>query len=225
MKDILLILQNKIFLFIIIGILGIINIITVVYFTNSKIDACICDECPTIETTISTSDKINVDIKGYVKNPGVYEIDNNSLVNDLIELAGGLTKDASTDNINLSKKLSDEDVVIISSKSKVKQDNNKLVSTATIPINKTSTIIKSTTTKNSDNKDNYKEEIKSDAKTISLNNATLEELMTLNGIGEKKAMSIIEYREKTPFKEIEEIKSISGIGESIFAKIKDYITI
>ena len=49
--------------------------------------------------------------------------------------------------------------------------------------------------------------------------------MTLSGIGEAKALSIIEYRTKTPFKDIAEIMNISGIGESVYEKIKDYITV
>lgn len=61
---------------------------------------------------------------------------------------------------------------------------------------------------------------------ISLNKATKEELMTLPGIGEAKALAIIAYRdEKKGFKNIEELLQISGIGESIFEKIKNNITL
>ena len=61
---------------------------------------------------------------------------------------------------------------------------------------------------------------------ISLNNATISELMTLSGIGESKAKAIIEYREKNNgFKSIEELKNVSGIGNSTYEKIKDKITI
>ena len=50
--------------------------------------------------------------------------------------------------------------------------------------------------------------------------------MTLTGIGEKKALDIIEYREKNNgFKNIEDIKNIKGIGDSIFDKIKDRLTL
>ena len=61
---------------------------------------------------------------------------------------------------------------------------------------------------------------------INLNTATLQQLTTLPKIGDAKAKAIIEYREKTGgFKSIEEIKNISGIGESLYETIKEYITV
>jgi competence protein ComEA len=86
-----------------------------------------------------------------------------------------------------------------------------------------------------DNYDNViendiKEEVKEEQNTeqsdnkISINVGTKEELMTLNGIGESKALAIIAYREKNgSFKTLEDIMNVSGIGEAAFSKIKDYI--
>lgn len=61
---------------------------------------------------------------------------------------------------------------------------------------------------------------------VNINTATVEELMSLNGIGEKKAESIVEYREKIgSFATIDELKGVKGIGDKIFSKIKDHIAI
>lgn len=143
-----------------------------------------------------------------------------SRVIDVIEKAGGLTENANTTVINLSKKVTDEMVIIIYSNDQVKdfaktkeieqqvqnnclqKDENSLVNDACI-----------TTSTNTSSK-------------ISINTATLEELQTLPGIGESKAKDIISYREANgSFTSVEDLLKVSGIGEAVLAKIKDYITI
>lgn len=69
------------------------------------------------------------------------------------------------------------------------------------------------------------DEAENDGK-INLNTATKEELMTLPGVGEAKAASIIQYRtENGGFKSIEDIMQISGIKEGLFEKIKELIKV
>lgn len=69
-------------------------------------------------------------------------------------------------------------------------------------------------------------EIVPDSMIVNINTATLEELMTLNGIGEKTALKIIEYRENNNgFLTIEELMEVDGIGEAKFEKIKNYVTV
>ena len=58
---------------------------------------------------------------------------------------------------------------------------------------------------------------------ISLNQASLKELMTLKGIGEKTAQKIIDYRQETPFKTIEDITNVSGIGEKMYLKVREFL--
>jgi competence protein ComEA len=59
---------------------------------------------------------------------------------------------------------------------------------------------------------------------ININTATIEELMSLKGIGEKKAESIVEHREKFgSFTTIEDLKGVNGVGDKIFSIIKDQI--
>lgn len=64
---------------------------------------------------------------------------------------------------------------------------------------------------------------KTQKKKISINSADLEELDTLPGIGPAIAQRIIEYRQKTPFTTLDELKEVKGIGDKIFDQIKDEI--
>lgn len=168
-------------------------------------------------------DKIKVEIKGAVNNPGVYELETGKRVEDVIKLSGGLKKDADVSNTNLSKNLVDEMVIIIYTKDEI---NSMTTGNTTIKyIDKE--CICSVIENNSCISDvvtNF-EVIEEVSDKISLNKATLEELMTLKGIGESKAKSIIEYREKTPFKSIEELLNVKGIGKAMFEKIKANISI
>lgn len=145
---------------------------------------------------------IVVEIKGEVKNPDVYEMEEGSIIKDLIEKAGGLTSEANIDKINRAAKLNPNQLIIIPNKNS--SEENFLGESEII----------------------YGETNESSEKLININTASLEELTKINGIGETKAKSIIEYREKNgAFKSIEEIKNVKGIGEKTFEKLKDSITI
>ena len=183
-------------------------------------------------------DTISVDIKGAVKNPGVYKVVKGTIVNDLIGFAGGLNKNAITSNINLSKKVTDEMVIYIYTKDELTKQNIKPSSTTatctapkiTADINncvteKKSSIITSETIETSKTDEQEEQPQKVDT-LININTASKEELMTLSGIGETKAISIINFRETNGlFTCIEDIKNISGIGDALFEKIKDNITV
>lgn len=69
------------------------------------------------------------------------------------------------------------------------------------------------------------EKLKESSKLINLNTASMNDLMSLPGIGEVYAQRIIDYRSKKSFAQIDDIKNISGIGEKTFEKIKDLITV
>ena len=181
--------------------------------------------------TVKASTKVStntlfVDIKGAINSPGVYELNENSRIIDLINKAGGLSENADTSIINLSKKLKDEDYIIIYTKDEVLNYKDKIISSKEIIKEIEEKII----CPNSDNdgcinnkKNNKTEE--NENSLININTASLEELETLSGIGENKAKKIIEYREKQKFNSIEDIKNVSGIGESLFEKIKDNIAV
>lgn len=78
-----------------------------------------------------------------------------------------------------------------------------------------------------DNKNYYipSKKLVDETTIVNINTATLEELTKLPSIGEVIALRIIEYRQKNPFKNKEEIKNVKGVGDAIYEKIKDYITV
>lgn len=166
--------------------------------------------------------KVKIDIKGAVKNPGVYEVDSDKRVIDVIKLAGGLNKNANTNYINLSSKVKDEMVIWIYTSKEIEQFKLKQDSTEYMIKSCNCPVVDNTTCLNS--KDN---EVKKDNdNVVNINTASLEELMSLNGLGESKAKSIIEYRDKNgKFSSIEDIMNVNGIGESLYNKIKNNIKV
>lgn len=170
------------------------------------------------ETTIE--EKVLVDIKGEVNVPGIYSMNANLRVMDAIDKAGGLTENADTTVINLSKKIQDEMVIIIYSKEQVKNFEETKKKEEQVQ----EKCIQSD--ENSLKNDACIKDTPTESKKININTATKEELMTLPGIGEAKAKDIISYREKNGgFKSIEDIKKVTGIGDNVFSQIQETITV
>lgn len=141
---------------------------------------------------------IIVDIKGAVKKPGVYQFTLGERVNDAIQKAGGLKDDADQRQINLAEKLFDEMVIYVPIIGEV------LPTSSTIGIGR---------------QDHRSDE-------IDINRANITELEVLQGIGPAKAQAIIDYRSQNgPFKTINDLLKVSGIGEKSLEKIKAHITI
>ena len=170
------------------------------YILFKKDDSYILEENIIKEEVIDR--KIIIDIKGEVNKPGTYEMSDNERIMDAIKISGGITDKADTSSINLSEKLKDEMLIIIPSLEEKKDIVEETKKSNTI------------TTK----------EIK-DSK-ISINTASISELMKINGIGQAKAQAIVDYRNTNGlFKDIKDITKVSGIGNSTFEKIKEYIKI
>ena len=165
--------------------------------------------------------KLYFDIKGSVKKPGVYEFTQGDRIIDAINKAGGLTKNATTNNLNLSKKLTNEMVIYVFNKNELtttkafEQVNNVAdCKCETIEVN--NCVDKNTTNESTNN----------ETTKININTDSKEKLMTISGIGSSKADAIIEYRTKNGnFKTTEDIINVSGISKTIYDKIKDTITV
>lgn len=148
-----------------------------------------------------SNNKVIIDIEGEVINPGLYKLDGDVRVNNVLKAAGGLSAKADRDwvkkNLNLADKVMDGQKIYIPRIGEVKDNQVNLVLGS------------------SDKKGK-----------ISLNQASLEELDKLSGIGPALGGRIIDYREKNGgFKNINELKLVSGIGDKLFEKIKDDITL
>lgn len=139
---------------------------------------------------------IFVDIKGAVKKPGVYQMKAGDRVKDAIDAAGGLTAEADSQKVNLAQRVEDQMVIVVP---KVGEEAEA------IPAGVTS-------------KETSKEG------KVNINTATVEELKTLKGVGEKKAEAIIEYRKKNgSFQTKEDLMKVRGIGKKLFESFQERI--
>ena len=190
---------------IIIGLASLI-MITIFYLnqSTSSIDSVSLDsyvenerEVTEIEEIENVEEQVNhyiVDVKGQVKFPGVYEVEEHLRVHDVIQLAGGFLEMANETAINLAQKISDEMVIYVPHLDE--EINNASTATAWSP--------------------------SQDEKKVSLNQATTGDLETLPGIGPSKAAAIIKYREEVgAFQSIDELTNVSGIGEKTLEKLRD----
>jgi competence protein ComEA len=163
---------------------------------------------------VKANSKMMIDVKGAVKNPGVYEVKPGMRIVDAIDLAGGMNNSADRKNINLAMQLTDQQVVYVPVKGEIKADDPSALKPTTGAVNGADSTTTSSTsgTKSSE--------------IININSASKEELLNLNGVGDKKADQIINYREeKGAFKSIEDLKNVQGIGDKIFEGLKDSITV
>ena len=172
-----------------------------------------------------------VEIKGAVNSPGVFKVTSDNIINDVINMAGGLKNNAYTKNINLSKNVSKEMVVYVYTNYEYSLLNTKEETTEcncpkqdiSVCTNKGTSIITSDENK-PEEVPNSKSETKNNK--VNINTSTKEVLTSLSGIGEAKAQNIIDYRnENGLFKSIEDLKNVTGISEKLFEQIKEFITI
>lgn len=144
---------------------------------------------------------IYVDIKGAVKVPGIYQLKNQQRIWDALALAGGVSEEADTTQVNYAQKVKDQMIIYVPKKGEpVPQSLETLQESAPAQQNQ--------------------------EEKINLNTATEAELLTISGIGAKKAQEIIRFRdEQGPFKTVEELKNVPGIGEKTVERLKDMLTV
>lgn len=166
--------------------------------------------------TEETARLIYVHICGEVKNPGVYQLEDGARLVELVECAGGLSKEAATEYVNLAQCVVDGMRYYIPNESEVKEEN--LIEGFQVFDNLIQDVPSSTESKLRQNR-------QLDG-LININTATKEELMTLSGVGASKADAIIEYRESVKrYEKIQDIMNVAGIKEGLFKKIQSKITV
>ena len=157
------------------------------------------DATDSADTTEETEKKteIYVQISGAVADPGVYTFPADSRVYELIEAAGGLLPEAYDVSLNQAERLSDGQKIHVYTREEAAE--------GLTPTEESSST--------------------SDGK-VNINTASAEELTSLKGIGQTRAESIVAYRqEHGAFAAVEDLKSVSGIGDATYQKIADAITV
>lgn len=156
------------------------------------------------ETQAGVTAECVVHICGAVNRPGVYALPAGSRICDAVSRAGGLCEDAAERCVNQASLLEDGMQIVIP------------------------TLEEAETMQQAGEKPQDAAGLRQDAAAgvVNINSASLSELMTLPGIGQAKAETILAWREKNgAFGKIEDIMKVDGIGEGSFQKLKDLITV
>ena len=149
-----------------------------------------------------TPEPVVVNVDGAILFPGVYSLPVHSRVGDAVEAAGGLTENASPGSVNLAALVEDGSHIYIPSINPA-AESTAGVERSAVGLSESGEFIS----------------------LININQAFLDELITLPGIGPATAEKIIQYREEHLFTRIEEIQKVPGIGPATFEQIKIYLTV
>lgn len=164
------------------------------------------------DTSAEPVETVQVYLCGAVNKPGVYRVIKGTILNDAVEKAGGFAPDAAVASLNLVFEINANTSFYIPTIEEAKNGNPQDAGV----IRGKGEFIWGSEGGSSQGKTNGK---------VNINTADLAALQTLPGIGEVTARSIIEYRNKSPFKKPEDLKKISGIGDAKFERVKEFITV
>ena len=147
--------------------------------------------------------QVGVDVEGAVASPGLYLVSADARVNDAVAAAGGMTSDADRQRVNLAQKVEDGMQVYVPSR----EEAPAATGTTTTGAGQASS---SGASKGK----------------VNLNTASAEELQTLSGIGPSLSQRIIDYRQANgPFKSVDDLRKVSGIGDTRFKNLKDLVCV
>lgn len=162
------------------------------------------------QATTNNPATIQVHVAGAVKMPGVYELPAGARVNEAVRLAGVLPE-ANPNALNLAAPLNDGQQVIVPRRGEEAMANaagSTGTGVGTAPGNTNGSASAGP------------------GGRVNINTAGLAELDSLPGIGPTLAQRILDYRtQKGPFRTIEDLENVPGIGAKKFADLKDLITV
>jgi len=171
------------------------------FLEKAQVNVTTKEVSPTGQVDVQVDSEVTIDIAGEVIHPGVYKLKGDARVNDALVIAGGLAGQADRNwvekNLNQAERLVDGQKIYIP---KIGENSSSLSSSSSV--------------------------LGSSSKIIRINTATVTDLDNLTGVGPAIAQRIIDYRTKNGgFKSVDEIKLVSGIGDKMFEKIKDEISL
>ncbi len=157
---------------------------------------------PSAQPPLGTATLLRVYVTGAVAHPDVYRLAPGSIVKDAIQAAGGASGEADLNRVNLAQELRDQQQVVVP---RTGETADPPPAGGGLPGGSGGAL---------------------PAVKININTAAADELDTLPGIGAEMARRILEYRATNgPFKSVEDIRRVTGIGDATYQKLKDRITV
>ena len=209
----------KLILFIILAVVGLLAIASGLYFLVSisnemafiktasiKISSEVAPNASS-STQLASASQIYVDLAGAIKNPGLYSLDSGSRLATVIKKAGGFSDQADQEyvakELNLAEKLQDGDKIYIISKreKEYEQTAQEFCGQFFAQLDSNQSQLDS-------------------QQLVSINQASIEDLQSLDGIGEKRAEDIVENR---PYQQISDLISNQVLTETIFNNIQNQL--
>ena len=156
-------------------------------------------------TSAGVASELVVQVAGAVVHPGVFHLPVGARLGDLVQRAGGLTRDADVDRIDLAAPLSDGALVYLPRRGQALPPGPVVGGGASTPGGTTA-------------------DGSSTTLVLDLNTATAEQLDALPGVGPTTAAAIVAYRDQHgPFRSVDDLADVTGIGPAKLAQIRPHV--